>query len=335
MICLGEDFTKPVVLLACGHAFCFVCLAAYYDYRRVVSTTTMQSDADDERSGVLRSACPKCRKTLIEVDASIELALIYSVRAKRRGESNEDKLKHYTLALEETKQVAMYAGGERAHPVVFGCRGLLALDVWGKPKEAIQMLDIVVKDQSDLNEEAKLFEDRRDSALAKLSETLDAVESEEAQSIRKKFQRKILSLGHRLAKNAFVDVQLKLGQAKEAISEWTGAMDIYNALVFDLLKRNVLGSFTADRQERELLMGKSRCLYYLGDYADAAKNGMLVVMGSRYFPGVHRLVAQAQKAGGDADAAKKNMSQAVFYELPWDSANARNAREYLEELKTS
>jgi len=89
-----------------------------------------------------------------------------------------------------------------------------------------------------------------------------------------------------------------------------------------------------ERRRRNVFMGLIRCFYSLGCYGEAMCTAEVLIHGDRHFPGEHRLLAQAQKAEGDVEAAIKSMRQAVFSEMPWDSVNIQRAREYLKELES-
>mmetsp|Transcript_8725 Transcript_8725/g.21740 ORF Transcript_8725/g.21740 Transcript_8725/m.21740 type:complete len:96 (-) Transcript_8725:835-1122(-) len=50
-ICLRPDYVPPVVMLACGHLFCFSCLSSYYHFLRVSMSG----------AGASASRCRSCR----------------------------------------------------------------------------------------------------------------------------------------------------------------------------------------------------------------------------------------------------------------------------------
>mmetsp|Transcript_8725 Transcript_8725/g.21741 ORF Transcript_8725/g.21741 Transcript_8725/m.21741 type:complete len:84 (-) Transcript_8725:78-329(-) len=79
-------------------------------------------------------------------------------------------------------------------------------------------------------------------------------------------------------------------------------------------------------------MSICRCNLHIGENLAAIKTGVDAAQARRSFPGVNKLLAEAQEADGDIEWAERTISRATFYETPWDNERARDAKEYLKDL---
>ena len=111
----------------------------------------------------------------------------------------------------------------------------------------------------------------------------------------------------------------------QRLGNWEGAIEMYQS-VFDE------SYYRSPAEQREIIMGVSRCFYEIGKYDHAIELGLGAIEMNRHFPQVHKYVALALKAKGDIEAARRTMSQAVLYETPWDDENIEANRTLLKQL---
>lgn len=118
----------------------------------------------------------------------------------------------------------------------------------------------------------------------------------------------------------------KLWQAEAylAVGDWEKASHLYFHLIDELSSEN--GFF-------KIPMGICRAQYEMGtNYDNAIEAGYAAIEGCRHHPGVHKYLALSQKANGDIDGAKRTMSRAILYEIPWAIANTKQNKQILREL---
>lgn len=124
------------------------------------------------------------------------------------------------------------------------------------------------------------------------------------------------------------DFKGRLLQAEYWLMEenWGGAFETYQGLYMKLMERS-------PAEQREVIMGISRCFYEMGRYDHAIDIGESAIEMNRHFPEVHKYVALSYKAKGDIDAAIATMTKAVLYETPWDEDNIEANKVLLMEIK--
>jgi len=130
-----------------------------------------------------------------------------------------------------------------------------------------------------------------------------------------------------LAGRSDFEGRLKIAQHYWQYTEnWEGAIEVYKS-IFDE---------TQDRsppEQRQVIMGLSRCFYEIGKYDLAIDLGESAIEMNRHFPEVHKYVALSQKALGDIASARTTMKRAVLYETPWDDKNIEANKKMLHEMK--
>mmetsp|Transcript_13230 Transcript_13230/g.33550 ORF Transcript_13230/g.33550 Transcript_13230/m.33550 type:complete len:263 (+) Transcript_13230:161-949(+) len=257
-----------------------------------------------------------------EADKLIERSIRLCVMAMKSGLSPEEKDNFSRQVIEELNKAARE---DLSHPGLLSCSAALSLLVNGEPGKAAQKFAREIRIADGKYEKVRLIEDRRDDEVEALGTRKEA----KAEMIAKKSEQDILSFGTQLIDEARYDVQLKLGEAKEAESDWRSALKYY----MNLFKDDTRFPSVEQNKLSEVYTAIARCYLQLGQYNEAIDWGLKAVKFDRNVPGVHRLVAQAQKSSGDIKAARQTMSRAVFYETPWDEANVRSAKAFLEELK--
>jgi len=267
--------------------------------------------------------CPNCHPEMKwEADKLIERSIRLCVMAMKSGLSPEEKDNFSRQVIEELNKAARE---DLSHPGLLSCSAALSLLVNGEPGKAAQKFAREIRIADGKYEKVRLIEDRRDDEVEALGTRKEA----KAEMIAKKSEQDILSFGTQLIDEARYDVQLKLGEAKEAESDWRSALKYY----MNLFKDDTRFPSVEQNKLSEVYTAIARCYLQLGQYNEAIDWGLKAVKFDRNVPGVHRLVAQAQKSSGDIKAARQTMSRAVFYETPWDEANVRSAKAFLEELK--
>jgi tetratricopeptide (TPR) repeat protein len=356
-ICLEEPIFNPVVLKQCRHAFCFPCLQSWQHYRPNPEAAAMEHVPGQ---GNRNKACPFCRQTIEKsaTDEILELACLFSARARRLGSHDEERSQLFDAALAEVDKVLQLNANDLGALFV---KGQILREV--APLQAVQVFQTAI----DLDRQGATKRAQIDATLDAVKRAMDAGDEDEAErllepleelyssndvSVRNRQPTQFGSGPYRL-----FPILLQLAEAHEAAGQWEEASSVY----IDMLKQTMPDvPQPPPPQVRMIYFGLARCFYQLKLYERAIHAGRGALAMNRHFPGVHKLIAlpqlalvqqqQQQTSGaGDQQSISGNdqgddfippnmddvlltMRRGVVYETPWDDTNRQANRSYLQVL---
>mmetsp|Transcript_9897 Transcript_9897/g.24672 ORF Transcript_9897/g.24672 Transcript_9897/m.24672 type:complete len:448 (+) Transcript_9897:115-1458(+) len=323
-ICLSEPMVDPFVLPKCGHGFCFSCLQSWQGFSNTKDFTA--------GPGKEKTTCPACREEAPDIVKSIhETALLYAARAHNSDLSEDEQMRFSELALDELDKVDTEAAMDPRQKIQQLFTRAEILQQLKRPDEAFQALKEVEaihkEGKENLNELRRLLDAYQEASDQGRFNDAEAIHAE----LEENRESNIASLG-----DAY-DLYLFMALCNEEMGDYKKALDIYKFKVYGPMDMNFAFSDSQDNstppQQRKMLMGMSKCFYYLKKYELAIEVGESAIEMNRYFPQVHKYVALSQKASGDLSGALRTMGRAVNYETPWDEANRKIVLKMYEEIK--
>jgi ribosomal protein L44E len=349
-ICLDDPIEHPVVLPGCRHAFCLSCMSNW----QVECKPNPGNLGRRLRGQSIYKFCPMCRTTIgtsVARDA-LDKANAYqnqACRIPRNASNDKERIDLLSKAVSVCDKV-LEGDANDLDALEIKARALVQFN----PSETVT----IVKQLLELHKEMHPKYSRFCEKTKKMFATMEAgnvalglsLEREMNQyySVVEPWPRKSLGdePGTVFEMRTFLAKSHEdLHQTHDAYLEYKDMMDWYEAHE---------GTNTPSeedlRRQHEVTSGFSRCMLEYGELDEALKSSQHALLMDRHAPGIHILVANAQRAlarnprsigalTGRTNAisctmsdAVETMYRAVVYETPWDEDNQQANRKFLQGL---
>jgi tetratricopeptide (TPR) repeat protein len=314
-VCLEDKITSPYAFKTCGYVFCYPCLQSY----QMACKQTGQP-----------LKCPLCRSETEDVERSLwEDAYFNYHKAMREPESS---LRRRDLLQTAIQGLDLISNADPNLYMKALSTKAAVLELIGNHEMALNVMDAILEIDKRVKNSMRTVLQKFNVPIRTDDNDIDDNYGEHIRSHPmasellkelKPIRQVSLCVSHR------IEFLIRKAEIYEKIELWIEDYDIF-ALAFSKVSPLPFNALPTHRLA--ILTGECRCMYHMHDFDSAIEEGLYAIKLCRHYDGVHKYVALSYKEKGDLEKAIEIMTQAVFYETPWDEENIYQAKLLLDEL---